>query len=112
MVNHPMVTITFPVQSLVDAEYRRAAGLHGALFASTHEGYGVIAEELQEASEEQEKASAVMFQLLKAIREEKPQAITDLADYIRDTAVSAAAEMIQVAAMCEKLNRTIQEAQK
>ena len=54
MVNHPMVTITFPVQSLVDAEYRRAAGLHGALFASTHEGYGVIAEELQEASEEQE----------------------------------------------------------
>jgi hypothetical protein len=77
------------------------------LFASTHEGYGVIAEELQEASEEQEKASAVMYQLLKAIREEKKQAICDLADYIRDAAVSAAAEMIQVAAMCEKMGRTV-----
>ena len=91
----------------------------GALLAFTArcsprpmKGYGVIAEELQEAAEEQEKASAVMYQLLKAIREEKPKAITDLADYIRDTAVSAAAEMIQVAATCQKLNRTIREAEK
>ena len=102
---HDMSTIVHPVNLLVDTEYERAAQLHGAVFASTHEG--VIAEELQEAVTEIERAQAVMYQLLKAIHEEKAKATIDLDDCICVMAVSAAAESIQVAAMCEKMRRTI-----
>ena len=70
-------------------------------------GYGVLAEEVQEAGDEVDLVDAVMRQLLLAIRDEKPSSIVDLADYIRDKAVSAAAELVQVAAMCEKLVKTI-----
>lgn len=106
---HCMSTIVNPVKLLVSDEYDRAAKLHGAVFASPHEGYGVIAEEVQEAGDALELAESVMRRMLLAIREEKPSAIIDLADYIRDTAVNAAAECIQVAAMCEKMTRTVRE---
>ena len=104
---HDMTSIVHPINLLVSDEYERAAGIHGLVFASTHEGYGVIAEELQEAVTEAERAQAVMHQLLKAIHREKAQTICDLADYIRDTAVNGAAELIQVAAMCEKMANTV-----
>lgn len=35
-----------------------------------------------------------------------------MADCLRDAAVNAAAEMIQVAAMCEKMVKTVREAVK
>lgn len=105
---HDMGTLIRPLNLMAQNEYDRAAMLHGYYFASAHEGYGVIAEEVQEAGDELETAEAVMRQLLLAIREEKTQSIVDLADYIRDKAVSAAAECIQVAAMCAKLGRTMQ----
>lgn len=104
---HDMTSIVHPINLLASGEYDRAASIHGEVFASTHEGYGVIAEELQEAMTEAERACAVMCQLLKAIRDEKRQTIFDLTDYIRDTAVNGAAELIQVAAMCEKMRRTV-----
>ncbi len=109
---HDMMSIVQPINLLVSDEYDRAASIHGALFASAHEGYGVIAEELQEAVTEVERAQSVMYQLLKAIHQEKPQTICDFADYLRDTAVNGSAELVQVAAMCEKLVRTVQEAGK
>lgn len=107
---HDMTSIVQPINLLAADEYDRAAGIHGALFASTHEGYGVIAEELQEAVTEVERAQKVMYHLLSAIHKEKPQTICDMADHIRDAVINGAAEMIQVAAMCEKLVRTIREA--
>ena len=106
---HDMSTIVKPVNLLVETEYERAAQLHGAVFASPHEGYGVIAEEVQEAGDALEIAESVMKQLLLAIREEKPRSMIDLVDCIRDQAVNAAAECIQVAAMCEKMVRTVME---
>ena len=106
---HCMATIVKPLNLMVATEYERAAMLHGRLFASVHEGYGVLAEEVQEAGDELEKAEAVMRQLLLAIREGRDKAIIDLADYIRDTAINAAAECVQVAAMCAKMVRTVQD---
>ena len=105
---HDMSTIVHPVNLLVDTEYERAAQLHGAVFASPHEGYGVIAEELQEAVTEIERAQAFMYQLLKAIHEENAKATIDMADCICVMAVNAAAESIQVAAMCEKMRKTME----
>ena len=52
MQGHDMTTIVHPINLLVSDEYDRAAKLHGAVFASPHEGYGVLAEEVQEAGDE------------------------------------------------------------
>ena len=107
MSMHDMSTIIRPVNALVDTEYERAAQLHGEAFASAHEGFGVIAEEIQEAGDELNMVVACMPQLLAAIWESRGQAIVDLADYIRDRAVNAAAECIQVAAMSRKMHLSV-----
>lgn len=104
---HDMSTIVHPVNLLVDTEYEWAAQLHGAVFASPHEGYGVIAEELLEVQNENVKIVGGFQSLLQYIQQEDPRKMMDMADAIRDAAVNAAAECIQVAAMCQKMGRTI-----
>ena len=104
---HDMSTIVHPVNLLVDTEYERAAQLHGAVFASPHEGYGVIAEEVLEMQNENAKIVCGCQTLLAFIQQEDMQKVMDTADAIRDAAVNAAAESIQVAAMCQKMGRTI-----
>lgn len=104
---HDMSTIVHPVNLLVDAEYERAEQLHGAVFASPHEGYGVISEEVLEMQKENAKIVSGCQTLLAFIQQENMQKVMDTADAIRDAAVNAAAESIQVAAMCQKMVRTI-----
>lgn len=112
MNEHDMTSIVHPINLLVSDEYDRAARIHGAVFASTHEGYGVIAEEIKEAGDEWEETEKGLRHLLNAIQRESMKDIIDIADSIRDRAVNGAAEMIQVAAMCEKMVKTIKEAVK
>lgn len=100
--------IVQPINLLVSDEYDRAASIHGEVFASSHEGYGVIAEEVQETQEELEYVEKYMSGLLTAIRGTDKQNVIDWADSVRDVAVNAAAEAIQVAAMCEKLVKTME----
>lgn len=109
MTTHDMTTIVHPINLLVSDEYDRAAGIHGAVFASPHEGYGVIAEEIKEAGDEWEEAEKGLRRLLNAIHRESTKDIIDIADSIRDRAVNGAAELIQVAAMCEKMVKTVRE---
>ena len=108
-MTHDMTTIVHPINLLVSDELDRASKLHGAAFASEHEGYGVIAEEVLEAGDELEKAESLMRRLLIALREEKKTAIFDLTGQIKEVAVNCAAECVQVAAMCEKMLRTVKE---
>ena len=51
---HDMTPIIHPLNLLVSDELDRASKIHGETFASTHEGYGVIAEEADEAYDEYE----------------------------------------------------------
>lgn len=104
---HDMSTIVKPVNLLVETEYERAAQLHGAVFASPHEGFGVIAEEAMEVQNENAKITGGCQTLLAFVQQEDMQKVMDTADAIRDAAVNAAAELIQVAAMCEKMVRTV-----
>ncbi len=104
-----MKTIVTPVNLLADKEYERASEVYGDRFASLSEGFGVIAEEVQEAGEELDKIHAMLCQLLKAIRQSVGKSVVDLADCISDAAVNGAAELIQVAAMCKKITRTVKE---
>lgn len=107
MVGEKMMSVVHPVNLLVETEYERAALLHGERFANGNEGIGVIVEEVQEAKDELDIMLAAMSQLVRAIRLNK--GVEDFADMIRDKAVNCAAECIQVAAMCEKLVRTVGE---
>ena len=45
-MTHDMTTIVQPLNLLVSDELDRASKIHGATFASPHDGFGVIAEEL------------------------------------------------------------------
>ena len=110
MLATKMDSIVHPVNLLVDMEYERAKMMYGGMFANAHEGFGVIAEEVQEAAEEAEKAIDLLSPMLRAIRADDKVKIVDKAYMIRDRAVNAAAEMIQVAAMCEKLVKTMEGA--
>ena len=53
-MTHDMTTIVQPINLLVSDELDRASKIHGETFASAHEGFGVIAEELQEVGDELE----------------------------------------------------------
>lgn len=107
MSTHDMTTIVQPINLLVSDELDRASKLHGAVFASAHEGFGVIAEEVQEVGDELEIVEGNLSTMLAFIREGDGQRIADVADCLRDRAVNAAAELVQVAAMCEKMARTV-----
>lgn len=104
-----MEALTGAVDGLVNMEYMRAGAIHGLTFQSGHEGYGIIAEEVQEARECMERIEAVMYQLLKSLRLEDDRATCDLSKYILDSAIQGAAELVQVGAMCRKMIRTLKE---
>lgn len=106
-MTHDMTTIVQPINLLVSDELDRASKLHGAVFASAHEGFGVIAEEVNESDNECQRCKTGLRYLIDAIQRECNEDITDISDQIRDAAVNAAAELVQVAAMCEKLTRTV-----
>ena len=106
-MTHDMTTIVQPINLLVSDELDRASKIHGALFASAHECFGVIAEKLQEVGDELETVEGNLSTMLAFIRDEDKQRIADVADCLRDRAVNAAAELVQVAAMCEKMARTV-----
>lgn len=108
-MTHDMTTIVQPLNLLVSDELDRASKIHGETFASPHEGFGVIAEEVQEVGDELEIAEGNLSTMLAFIRDENNQMIMDVADCLRDAAVNAAAELVQVAAMCEKMARTVTE---
>lgn len=104
---HSMQTLIVPLNELAEKEYNRASSIHGDKFLTLHDGYGVIAEEVQESGDEVERIEAVMYQLLSAIRESRGKGIVDYAAYIRDRAIDGAAELVQVAAMCIKMEKTV-----
>jgi hypothetical protein len=81
--------------------------MYGEKFCNVYEAYGVLAEEVQEAEEEWKGLMGMQAQILKANRKSNAKAIMDYADRLRDYAVNCAAELIQVAAMCEKTVRTV-----
>lgn len=70
------------------------------MFSSPHEGYAVIKEEIEEAVEESHGAAENLEVLWSVIRENGVG--FESVGYIKERAVKAAAEFVQVAAMCDK----------
>lgn len=90
-----------PLAVLAAEECARAKEEYGEKYASPHEGFGVLCEEVQEAEDEVKAVKRDLDYLLRAIRHGEP--MDALLAEIRMDALSGAAEMLQVAAVCQKM---------
>lgn len=96
----------------VAAELTEAGKNHGPVFASMHEGYGVMVEEVNEAQAEQRTVCGALEPMLYTIRVDDPEMTMDYLDHIEEHATLAACEWVQVAAMARKNKRTLKRGEK
>lgn len=90
------------VQELVSVELERANTIHPPKFNSYHEAYAVILEEYEEMTAEVEKLECHMDGLWDSIKEDADETTHSWLEIVEKRATLAAAEAIQVAAMCRK----------
>lgn len=98
MMNELIAAVT----TLVCEETQRAKENHGEKYASLHEGYGVLAEEVWEAGKELQMIEAYKQAVLSAIHLDNDQIGAWLREVER-AAINAACECIQVAAVARKM---------
>lgn len=79
---------------------------HGAFYASEHEGYAVLLEELQEAGEAYNFCSTFLGYVWDRIRQNNP--MSDVIKEVKKYAFEMAAEAVQVVAVCERFEDTIE----
>ena len=84
------------------AELRRIKQDHGETYASVHEAYGVLAEEMHEADLEYVCAKACFTDLIDSIHQGRKNMIDSDLEAIEGYAIKAACELVQVAAVCRK----------
>lgn len=99
MMNELIAAVT----ALVGEETQRAKENHGEKYASMHEGYGVLAEEVQEAMEAMEGVEDDLSCLLRFIRNNVQYGVSQILSFTYDEAINAACECIQVAAVARKM---------
>lgn len=92
------------IDETVKNEFRRAIKDHGTSFHSYHEGYAVLLEEFQEARDELRAVHACVGAVWKDVKSDGLDA--SRIDDVKRHAVRAAAELVQVAAMAEKMKYT------
>lgn len=84
------------------AELRRIKQEHGEIYASIHEAYGVLAEEMHEAELEYVCAKDFFADLIESIHQGRRTMIDSDLEAIEGYAIKAACELVQVAAVCRK----------
>ena len=91
------------VKSAAFAEYNRASIEYGLTNNSRHESYAVIKEEFEEACDEFEQFVGNLETLWRMIKKNRESGnIVERLERMMKFAENAAAEWIQVAAMCHK----------
>lgn len=90
------------VQLAIGFEAIRAKENHGETFASLHEAFGVLSEEMMEAKMEYLEAHSYADMLLHAIHRGGGKNVRHVLSKIGESAARAACEFVQVAAVCEK----------
>lgn len=96
------------LEPVVDAELERAQWNKGKTFASPHEGYAVIKEEIEECTEALAGQWTSLTEVWKAVRDDRDIA-GEVVCSLCSSAKETAAEAVQVAAMCEKMLFSIDE---
>lgn len=101
------IKATDRINKVVLDEFRKITKEHGMEYHSTHEGYGVLLEEVQECSEEVQRMGVQLEALWIMIRSDDNVRLYDQLEIIRQFALRCAEEAVQVAAVCEKFKETI-----
>jgi len=94
--------------ALVEEELAAAMEDH-PLFASTHEGYAVLLEEVEEARDNMAHLDAATELIWDAVKHDNLLHIGALATQAVRIAIDLAAEAIQVAAMARKIKASIEK---
>jgi len=89
------------VKILAGEEVTRSM-INNPLFNSTHEGYAVIKEEIEEAQDELENVSDNLSNIWDCIKNNNLGGSMLNVKYLRTYAINLAAEAVQVAAMAQK----------
>lgn len=100
-----MNAIKEEIRGAIDKELTAAMQKH-PLFASLHEAYGVIREELDEALVEFADCERFFDMAWKQIRVDCPELALQHISRLKDAAERLAIEAVQVSAMCEKAIRS------
>lgn len=80
---------------------------HGAVYASEHEGYAVLLEEVQEACEASKWMKENLDAVWSDIRDNSLEVIGSDLGQVREWALALAEEAVQCAAVCERFLETI-----
>lgn len=94
---------------MVAQELELARKDHGEFFHSAHEGYGVLMEELDEASEEAGAVKEYTKPILRSVRLEETRLLINWLELVEKHAALAACEYIQVGAMAAKMRESIEK---
>lgn len=106
-----MTELIKTVTTVVGEEYVRAAAKFGPTNNSDHESYGIILEELEEASDEMNRCFSALERVWHIVKHrhgidsEKLKSL----NLVYQNAILGACELIQVAAMAYKAQKTIEE---
>lgn len=106
--NSKMKELKAQVLKLAEEEAERSMIKH-PLFNSTHEGYAVIKEEIEEAAEELAHVISNLNKMWWQIRADNKEPSIKSANNIKIYAIDLAAESIQVAAMAQKFADSFKE---
>ena len=96
------------LQPLVEAETQRASEQYGDKYASAHEAESVLREEVKELAQDAIFCSHDMEQITANLHFKKDlngDTESDTISKLKSWALDAAAEAVQVAAVCEKIAR-------
>lgn len=96
-----MKEILIEIDRLAEEELERANKIH-PLFASDHEGYAVIQEEIDEVITANKAAMELKDKVWISIKEDNAEMATEFTEHMREHLTYATAELIQVIAMCDK----------
>lgn len=100
-----MKDILIEIDRLAADELERANKVH-PMFASDHEGESVIREEMEEVIDSMKQVGEHFAKVWKAVKEDSQKDAADNVSLMRLYASCAAAELIQVIAMCDKFEKS------
>lgn len=98
-----MTKLVEKVKNLVKEEYELASAIHGAKHNSPHEAVAVICEEIEESVVENQNVQKMFSDFWDGVKLNASDEIQkEILGNLRSSAILAACEMIQVAAMAHK----------
>lgn len=95
------------LETLICGELRTAKEQHGEIFSSPHEAYAVMLEEFEEAYEDLKKVEDALSLIWSGVKNDTCD--SEGVKMARSSAKSAAAELLQLCAVCDKMKGAVEK---